>query len=243
MSEKSSSRDNNVIICRKAISDSENIFSKFNKVWVNGIIEEEFEYSHEVRGEKFYKTRVRATRLSGTKDCVPIVVSELLISDILEGSLKGKYVAVGGQFRSFNKLGKDGRTHLELFLFVKAINVYESKEEFVEETNTNLIYLDGYICKPPVFRTTPLGRQITELMVAVNRSYKKSDYIPCIAWGKGAQYARNLEVGNRIKLYGRIQSRQYFKRFSPKSEAGENRTAYEISIIRMRKVEDMRLDD
>lgn len=245
MSEKSLSvttRDNNVIIRREAISGNEKIFSEFNKVWVSGIIEEEFEYSHEVWWEKFYKTRVRVTRLSGTEDCVPIVVSDLLMTNILEGSLKGKYVEVGGQFRSHNKLGEDGRKHLDLFLFVTAINVYESEEEFEDATNANLIYLDGYICKPPVFRTTPLGRQITDLMLAVNRTYKKSDYIPCIAWGRVAQYASELEVGNRIKLYGRVQSRQYFKRFSPESEAGEYRTAYEISIMRMMKVEDLRLE-
>lgn len=239
MSEKRlvTTRDDNIIIRREAIYGTKKIFSEFNKAWISGIIEEEFEYSHEVWWEKFYKTRVRVTRLNGTEDCVPIVVSDLQMTNILEGSLKGKYVEVGGQFRSYNKLGEDGRKHLSLFLFVTTINVYESEEDFEDATNANLIYLDGYICKPPVFRMTPLGRQITDLMVAVNRNYNKSDYIPCIAWGRVAQHARELEVGNRIKLYGRAQSRQYFKRVSPESEERESRTAYEISIMRM-KVED-----
>lgn len=245
MSEKSLSvatRENNVIIRQEENYGKANIFSEFNKVWVSGIIEENFEYSHEVLWEKFYKTRVKVPRLSGTEDCVPIMVSSLLMENILEKSMKGKYVEVGGQFRSHNKPDEDGRKHLELFLFVTAINVYESEEEVEEVVNANLIYLDGYICKLPVFRKTPLGRQVTDLLVAVNRTYNKSDYIPCIAWGRNAQYASELQVGNRIKLYGRVQSREYFKRFSPESEAGENRTAYEISIMRMMKVEGLRLE-
>lgn len=237
MSEKNleTTRDNNVIIRQEAIFDK-NIFGEFNKVWVSGIIEEEFEYSHEIWWEKFYKTRVRVARLSGTEDFVPIIVSDLMMTSILDGSLKGKYVEVGGQFRSHSKLGEDGRKHLELFLFVTDINVYESEEEFEDATNANLIYLDGYICKPPVFRTTPFGRQITDLMIAVNRTFNKCDFIPCITWGRIARYASGLEVGNRIKLYGRVQSREYFKRFSPESEEGETRTVYEISIMRMMKV-------
>ena len=245
MSEKSLSvitQDSNVIIRQEEISNNERMFSEFNKVWVSGIIEEEFEYSHEYWWEKFYKTRVKVKRLSGTEDYVPIVVSNLLLTNILKESIKGKYIEVGGQFRSHNKMGEDGRRHLELFLFVTVINVYESEDEFEEITNANLIYLDGYICKPPVFRTTPSGKQITDLTMAVNRTYQKSDYIPCIAWGKVAQYASELEIGNRIRIYGRVQSRQYFKRFSPDSEEGEVKTAYEISIMRLMKVEDLRLE-
>lgn len=245
MSEKSLSaitQDNNVIIRREEISSNEKIFSEFNKVWVSGIIEEEFEYSHEYWWEKFYKTRVKVARLSGTEDCVPIVVSNLLMNNIFEESIKGKYVEVGGQFRSYNKVREDGRRHLDVFLFVTVMNVYESEEEFEDATNANLIYLDGYVCKPPIFRTTPLGKQITDLMIAVNRTYKKCDYIPCITWGRVAQYASELKVGDRIKIYGRLQSRQYFKRFSPDSEEGELRTAYEISIMRIMRVEDLRLE-
>ena len=236
-------RENNVITRWEESSSTKRLFSEFNKVFVSGRIEAEFEYSHEVQWEKFYRTRVRVERLSGTEDLAPIMVSDLLIGQkMLKKSLEGKWVEVAGQFRSYNKLGEDGRRHLELFLFVTAINIYEDEDEQEEITNANLIYLDGYLCKPPVFRKTPLGRQITDLLIAVNRPYGKSDYIPCIAWGRIAQWVSEFEVGNRVKLYGRVQSREYFKRYSNDSEAGEYRNAYEISVMRMQKVEDLRLE-
>lgn len=236
-------RENNVITRREENSPTEKLFSEFNKVFVSGRIEAEFDFSHEVLWEKFYRTRVRVERLSGTEDLVPIVVSDLLIGrERMKTSLEGKWVEVAGQFRSYNKLGEDDRKHLDLFLFVTAINIYDDEDELEEVTNANLIYLDGYLCKPPVFRKTTLGRQITDLLIAVNRPYGKSDYIPCIAWGRVAQWASEFEVGNRVKLYGRVQSREYFKRFSKDSEAGEYKDAYEISVMRMQKVEDLRLE-
>ncbi|MCI8384749.1 MAG: single-stranded DNA-binding protein [Clostridia bacterium] len=236
-------RENNVITRQEENSPTENLFGEFNKVFVSGRIEAELEYSHEVRWEKFYRTRVRVERLSGTEDLVPIVVSDLLIGqEKMKTSLEGKWVEVAGQFRSYNKLGEDGRKHLDLFLFVRAIKIYEDEDGLEETTNANLIYLDGYLCKPPVFRKTPLGRQITNLLIEVNRPYGKSDYIPCIAWGRGAQWVSEFEVGNRVKLYGRVQSREYFKKTSPDSDAGEYRDAYEISVMRMQKVEDLRLE-
>lgn len=226
-------REKNAINCKNENYGDKEIFKGFNNVRVSGIIEEEFGYSHETFGTKFYRTRVIVKRLSGTEDCVPIVVSESLL---LEGSLKGKYAEVGGQLRSHKKLGKDGRWHLDLFLFATEINVHESEGDFENVINTNLIYLDGYICKPPVFRITPFGRKITNLVLEVGRAHKKCDYIPCIAWGVAAQTATKWEVGDRVKLYGRVQSREYFKRFSPDSEEGENRITYEISIKRMKRV-------
>ena len=236
-------RENNVITRWEENSQAKKLFSEFNKVFVSGRIEAEFDFSHEVLWKKFYRTRVRVERLSGTEDLVPIVVSDLLIGrERMKTSLEGKWVEVAGQFRSYNKLGEDGRRHLDLFLFVTAINIYDDEDELEEVTNANLIYLDGYLCKPPVFRKTPLGRQITDLLIAVNRPYGKSDYIPCIAWGRVAQWASEFEVGNRVKLYGRVQSRKYFKRFFKDIEAGEYRDAYEISVMRMQKVEDLRLD-
>ncbi len=236
-------RENNVITRQEENSTTEKLFSEFNKVFVSGRIEAEFEYSHEVMWEKFYRTRVRVERLSGTEDLVPIVVSDLLIGrERMKKSLEGKWVEVAGQFRSHNKEGSDGRKHLELFLFVTAINIYENEDELEEITNANLIFLDGYLCKAPVFRKTPLGRQITDLLIAVNRPYGKSDYIPCIAWGRVAQWVSEFEVGNRVQLYGRAQSREYFKRYSKDSEAGEFRDAYEISVMRMQRVEDLRLE-
>lgn len=229
-------RENNVITRREENSPTEKLFSEFNKVFVSGRIEAEFDFSHEVLWEKFYRTRVRVERLSGTEDLVPIVVSDLLIGgERMKTSLEGKWVEVAGQFRSYNKLGEDGRKHLDLFLFVTAINIYDDEDELEEVTNANLIYLDGYLCKPPVYRKTPSGRQITDLFIAVNRPYGKSDYIPCIAWGRVAQWASEFEVGNRVKLYGRVQSREYFKRFSKDSKAREYRDAYEISVMRMQK--------
>lgn len=236
-------RENNVITRQEENSPNEKLFSEFNKVFVSGRIETELEFSHEILWEKFYRTRIRVERLSGTEDLVPIIVSDLLVGKMrINSSLEGKWVEVAGQFRSHNKMGDDGRKHLELFLFVTAINIYEDEDELEEITNANLIYLDGYLCKKPVFRKTPLGRQITDLLVAVNRPYGKSDYIPCIAWGRVAEWASELEVGNRVKLYGRIQSREYFKRFSANSDAGEYRDAYEISVMRMQKVADLRLE-
>ncbi len=211
----------------------------FNQIRISGVIEEEFAYSHQTQWMRYYKTRVRVKRLSGTEDYVPIIVSEMLIANISEASLKGRYVEAEGQFRSFNKLGEDGRKHLELFLFATAFTIQESEEE----SDANLIYLDGYICMPPIFRVTPLGRKITDLMVIVYRKYDKYDNIPCIAWGEIAQYASELKIADRIKLYGRVQSRRYFKKSSPDSDEGEYKTAYEISITRMKKVQGKSSDD
>lgn len=235
--------EDNVITRQEEKQNNEKIFSEFNKAFVSGRIEAEFEYSHEVMWEKFYRTRVRVKRLSGTEDLVPIMVSDFLIEqEMMKKSLEGKWVEVAGQFRSHNKEGKDGRKHLELFLFVTAINIYENEDELEEVTNSNLIFLDGYLCKPPVLRETPLGRQITDLFIAVNRAYGKSDYIPCIAWGRVAQWVSECEVGNRVQLYGKIQSREYFKRYSKDSEAGEFKSAYEISVMRIQRVGDLKLE-
>lgn len=211
----------------------------FNQIRISGVIEEEFEYSHHTQWMRYYKNRVIVKRWSGTEDYVPIIVSEMLIANISEASLKGRYVEVEGQFRSFNKLGEDDRKHLELFLFATAFTIRENEEELDE----NLIYLDGYICMPPIFRVTPLGRKITDLMVIVYRKYDRYDNIPCIAWGGVAQYASELKIADRIELYGRVQSRRYFKKSSPGSDEGEYKTAYEISITRMKKVQGKSSDD
>lgn len=228
--------ENNVITRMEEKLPGKKLFSEFNKVFVTGKIEAELEYSHEVLWEKFYRTRVRVERASGTEDLVPIVVSDLLIGrEKMETSLEGKWVEVAGQLRSYNKLGEDGRRHLDLFLFVTMINIYKDQDELEEEANANLIYLEGYLCKPPVFRQTPLGRQITDLLIAVNRPYGKSDYIPCIAWGRTAQWVSEFEVGKRVNLYGRVQSKKYFKKISPDSNEGEYREAYEISVMRMKE--------
>lgn len=230
---------NTVRLRQEDLLPTGDFFRETNKAIVSGIIEEEFQMNHETMWERFFRTRLIVERYSGEVDYVPIIVSEVLINQKAPGKiLKGCWVEVRGQFRSYNKIGEDGKSHLDLFLFATDFNVYQYKEELVLRANNNMIYLEGFLCKPPVYRVTYSGRQITDLHLAVNRAYKKSDYIPCIAWGRFAQLGSKLEVGSKVKLYGRIQSRLYFKRYSPESEEGEYKEAYEISIMRMQRAEE-----
>jgi len=194
------------------------------------------EFSHKIYGEGFYNSQVRVTRLSGYADVLPVTISERLIYgmdlETCENNLK-----IEGQLRSYNKF-LNGSNRLILTIFIRELSILDDDEKII---NPNQIYLDGYICKRPLYRTTPFGREITDLLVAVNRSYGKSDYIPCIAWGRNARFAEKLLVGDRVKLWGRIQSRGYQK----KTCNGEvfNKTAYEVSISKMEKVnENNRLD-
>ena len=194
-----------------------------------GTVDSEFTYSHEVFGEGFYMLEVVVSRLSHMEDRIPLMVSERLV-DVKE-SCMGKIVEVHGQFRSYNK-HEEGRNRLILSVFVREFS-------FVGEEGTltrpNSIYLDGYICKPPVYRMTPLGREIADLQMAVNRPYGKSDYLPCICWGRNARFAGKFEVGTHIHLWGRIQSRTYQKRLE--DDVVEKRTAYEISVNKIECVE------
>ena len=194
-----------------------------------GTVDSEFTYSHEVFGEGFYMLEVVVSRLSHMEDRIPLMVSERLV-DVKE-SCMGKIVEVHGQFRSYNK-HEEGRNRLILSVFVREFS-------FVGEEGTltrpNSIYLDGYICKPPVYRMTPLGREIADLLMAVNRPYGKSDYLPCICWGRNARFAGKFEVGTHIHLWGRIQSRTYQKRLE--DDVVEKRTAYEISVNKIECVE------
>ena len=170
---------------------------KNNKVFISGEILTEAEFSHEVYGEGFYEMTVKVSRLSGQGDILPLTVSERLIED---RNLKpGVFINALGQFRSYNKL-VDGKSKLMLTVFVRELLDAPRK-------NPNNIVLSGYICKPPVYRTTPFNREIADLLIAVNRSYNKSDYIPCIAWGRNARFAKSLSVGEKIAVAGRIQSR------------------------------------
>ena len=200
-----------------------------NRVSIVGEIVSEFRYSHEVFGEGFYMLEVVVSRLSHMEDRIPLMVSERLV-DVKE-SCMGKIVEVHGQFRSYNK-HEEGRNRLILSVFVREFS-------FVGEEGTltrpNSIYLDGYICKPPVYRMTPLGREIADLLMAVNRPYGKSDYLPCICWGRNARFAGKFEVGTHIHLWGRIQSRTYQKRLE--DDVVEKRTAYEISVNKIECVE------
>ena len=176
-----------------------NLQENNNRVFISGEILTEAEFSHEVYGEGFYEMNVLVKRLSGQGDILPVTVSERLIQD--QNLKKGVTINAIGQFRSYNKL-VDGKSKLMLTVFVREIlpDVYVR--------NPNNIVLTGYICKPPVYRTTPFNREIADILIAVNRSYNKSDYIPCIAWGRNARFAKNLAVGEKIAVSGRIQSRE-----------------------------------
>ena len=195
---------------------------KNNKVFVAGEIVSDAVFSHEVYGEGFYEFFVQVMRLSGQADVLPITISERLIQD---GMLaKGKQICALGQFRSYNKI-ENGRSRLMLTVFVREL-VCD-----LPEKNPNSILLSGYICKPPVYRTTPFNREIADVLIAVNRAYNKSDYIPCIAWGRNARFVKNLAVGDRIAVSGRIQSREYQKRLS-ESEL-KTMIAYEVSVSKL----------
>ena len=195
---------------------------KNNRVFLMGEIVSEATFSHEVYGEGFYEFFVRVMRLSGQADVLPVTISERLI----EGhNLKpGATLCALGQFRSYNKL-EGGRSRLMLTVFVRELL------SAAPTANPNSIVLSGYICKPPVYRTTPFNREIADLLLAVNRAYNKSDYIPCIAWGRNARFVQNLKVGDRVALSGRIQSREYIKRLSETEQV--TMTAYEVSVSKL----------
>jgi single-stranded DNA-binding protein len=194
-----------------------------NQTEIMGVIKDEFVFNHEIYAEKFYTFTIEVPRLSGTYDDIKVMISERLIMD---GEYQpGDTVVVSGQFRSYNS-NDVGSNKLVLTVFAKDIMHCEG-----EIKNPNRLYLNGYICKSPVYRTTPFGREITDLLLAVNRSYNKSDYIPVIAWGRNARYAKNLAVGENVRIWGRIQSRNYQKRMN--EEEVITKTAYEVSINRL----------
>ena len=199
-----------------------------NEVAVSGYVEGELSFSHEIYSEAFYSFVLRVMRLSDICDYINVTVSERLIKDM--DISHGSKISVTGQFRSYNNYSENGN---RLLLTVFARDVKKT-DEYDEEQNPNHIFLNGFLCKAPVYRTTPFGREITDLLIAVNRAYNKSDYIPCIAWGRNARYCASLSVGDNIKVWGRIQSREYQKRIS--DEETITKTAYEISISKMEVV-------
>lgn len=201
-----------------------------NVITLTGVITSEKEVSHEIYGEVFYRFNLEVQRLSGNADIIPVTVSERL--DITSELAVGKKVKVDGQFRSYNNyVGEKSR--LVLTVFAKEISFYNEEEEV---DNPNTVELNGFICKKPIYRQTPFGREIADILLAVNRAYNKSDYIPAIAWGRNARFCQNLEVGQNVKIYGRVQSRMYEK----KHEDGtvENKIAYEVSISRLEVVKE-----
>ena len=199
---------------------------KNNKVYIYGEIVSEAQFSHEVYGEGFYEFQVKVMRLSGQADVLPVTVSERIMTEDMK---PGGFICALGQFRSYNKL-ENGRSRLMLTVFVREVLDYHPGK------NPNSIVLSGYICKPPVYRTTPFNREIADLLIAVNRSYNKSDYIPAIAWGRNARFVQNLKVGDRVALSGRIQSREYQKRLSETDVV--TMTAYEVSVSKLAAFED-----
>ena len=198
------------------------VTEKNNKVYVMGEIVSDATFSHEVYGEGFYEFFVKVMRLSGQADILPVTLSERLIQG---GALcKGKTICAVGQFRSYNKI-EGGKSRLMLTVFVRELLDDEQGK------NPNSVLLSGYICKPPVYRTTPFNREIADVLLAVNRAYNKSDYIPCIAWGRNARFVKNLSVGDKIAVSGRIQSREYQKKLS-ETEL-KTMTAYEVSVSKL----------
>lgn len=196
-----------------------------NKVSVIGTIASGFTFSHEVFGEGFYVVDVSVNRLSEQADIIPLMISERLI-DVTK-NFEGYTVEAVGQFRSYNR-HEGVKNRLVLSVFVREISFLD---EFTDYTKTNQIFLDGYICKEPIYRKTPLGREIADLLLAVNRPYGKSDYIPCIAWGRNARFASGFVVGTRVCVWGRVQSREYTKKLS--EVECEKRIAYEVSVSKL----------
>ena len=200
-----------------------------NQVTMIGEIVSEFEFSHEVYGEGFYLVDISVSRLSDSVDYIPLMVSERLV-DVTQSYI-GETISVSGQFRSYNR-HEEKKNRLILSVFVREL---EFVDEIEDDIKSNQIYLDGYICKEPIYRKTPLCREIADLLVAVNRSYGKSDYIPCICWGRNARYASSFEVGSHVEVYGRIQSREYIKKIG--EEQTEKRVAYEVSVNKIEFLE------
>ena len=199
---------------------------KNNKVFISGEVVSEPKFSHEVYGENFFEFDLKVSRLSESYDIIPVTVSEKLLID---SNVKiGSKLCGNGQFRSYNKLD-EGKSKLMLTVFLREILPYEPSE------NPNYIEIVGYVCKEPVFRTTPFKREISDVLLAVNRSYNKSDYLPCIAWGRNARFVKNFAVGDKVSVTGRIQSRDYQKKVNDELIT---KTAYEVSLSRIELIKE-----
>ena len=199
-----------------------------NHLVLVGKVTSDKRFSHEIYGEKFYIFDLEVPRLSGNADIIPITISErLLEADNLAIDTK---VIVEGQFRSYNSYQNE-RNKLVLTVFAKDVKFVENQDEEIQASKdfvSNEVVLNGYICKKPIYRQTPFGREIADLLLAVNRAYNKSDYIPCIAWGRNARFCENIEVGTEVKIVGRVQSRAYEKKYE--DGTSETKIAYEVSI-------------
>lgn len=201
-----------------------------NNITLVGVVEKEPEYSHEVLDEGFYVFMLKCSRTSGNKDTLSVMISDRL-TDIKEIKV-GQVVTVSGQIRSFNRHIDDVKSKLILSVFARELEILaQDASELSFEEDINTVILDGFVCKPPIYRCTPKGREIADILVAVNRPYGKSDYIPCIAWGRNARFAGELEVGAHLQIQGRFQSREYTKKISDNEI--ETRIAYEVSVSRI----------
>ena len=200
-----------------------------NHIILVGKVTSDKTFSHEVYGERFYIFKIEIPRLSGTSDIIPVTVSERLLP--AEELKIGEKVVIKGQFRSYNTY-VDNKNRLILTVFAKDLipetNFTEEQEEWEKQNISNEVVLNGYICKAPIYRQTPFKREIADLLLAVNRAYNKSDYIPCIAWGRNARFCQNMEVGTCVKIVGRVQSRIYEKKYEDGTV--EERVAYEVSV-------------
>lgn len=200
-----------------------------NQVSIMGKIVSGFSFSHEVFGEGFYMVDISVQRLSDSSDIIPVMISERLI-DVTQ-DYEGEYIQVFGQFRSYNRY-EEKRNKLVLSVFAREVSFVEDE---CDKVKSNQIFLDGYICKTPIYRRTPLGREIADMLLAVNRPYGKSDYIPCICWGRNARFTSGFEVGGHVQVWGRIQSREYVKRLE--DDSTEKRVAYEVSVSKLEYLE------
>ncbi|MCI8318988.1 MAG: single-stranded DNA-binding protein [Lachnospiraceae bacterium] len=200
-----------------------------NQVSIMGKIISGFTFSHEVFGEGFYMVDISVQRLSESSDVIPVMISERLI-DVTQ-DYEGEYIQIFGQFRSYNR-HEEKKNRLVLSVFAREVCFVE---EECDKVKSNQIFLDGYICKMPVYRRTPLGREIADMLLAVNRPYGKSDYIPCICWGRNARFTSGFEVGGHVQVWGRIQSREYVKKLD--DESTEKRVAYEVSVSKLEYLE------
>ena len=208
-------------------------FLENNSLVLMGKVANEKTFSHEIYGEKFYQFSLSVPRLSGNADNIPITISERLFRD--EDIAIGKNVKVNGQFRSYNGY-ENNKNRLVLTVFVKDIEFLPDGDEVLTDKDvvSNEVDLTGFICKPPIYRQTPFGREITDILIAVNRAYNKSDYIPCIAWGRNARFCSKMPVGTEVKVTGRVQSRNYEKKYEDGTV--EQRVAYEVSVSNLEVV-------
>lgn len=206
-----------------------NEYLENNKIQLAGKVVSEPVVNHEAYHEKFYSFNIEIPRLSAATDVIPVLVSEKLLPSNFD---EVEYVSIEGQVRTYNK-SVDEKMRLLIFGFARDLSVI-TEEEFNEIKNPNYVEFNGFICKPTKYRETPLGREVTDILLAVNRAYRKSDYIPCIAWGRNAKFADKIDVGTQVNLSGRLQSRDYVKMIDGKEV---EMTAYEVSANQITVVE------